>query len=97
MTAAARLFALPGEPSPSSQRCQRWNAGTHTWRHRSQGGNDGDRYSVEPLDESPSDDSRAKRYITTNHYSTSYPAALSPYLQVAGVLRDRDRRLVGSP
>ena len=85
MTAAARLFALPGEVSPASQWCQRWNGGTHTWRHRSQGGFDADRYSVEPLDESA-----AKRYITTNHYSSSYPAALSRW-----ALRDRDRRLVG--
>ena len=90
MTAAARLFALPGEPIPASQWCQRWNAGTHTWRHRSQGGFDADRYSVEPLDENPLDESRAKRYITANHYSTSYPAALARW-----ALRDRDSRLVG--
>lgn len=90
MTAAARLFALPGEASPASQWCQRWNAGTHTWRHRSQGGFDPDRYSVEPLDESPLHETTAKRYITTNHYSTSYPAALSRW-----ALRDRDRHLVG--
>ena len=90
MTAAARLFALPGEASPASQWCQRRNGGTHTWRHRSQGGFDADLYSVEPLDESPLHETTAKRYITTNHYSTSYPAALSPW-----ALRDRDRRLVG--
>ncbi len=58
------------EISPSSEWCQRWGSGEHTWRHRDEGGFDAAEYSVEPIDESI-----AKTCVTTNHYSGSYPAA----------------------
>jgi hypothetical protein len=62
------------EISPSSEWCQRWGAREHSWRHRSEGGfNPGD-YSVAPLA-----DTLAKAYVTSNHYSQSYPAAKFRY------------------
>ena len=58
------------EVSPSSLWCQRWTGGTHTWRHRHDGGFDSDAYFVDAIPEAV-----AKEYVTTNHYSASYPAA----------------------
>lgn len=66
-----RLFELPREAVPSSEWCQRWTGGRHTWRHRHQGGFDADRYHVTPIAES-----LARRYVIDNHYSASYPAAV---------------------
>lgn len=62
------------ELNPASDFCQRWNNRQHTWRHRSDGGFDRDSYAVETLDEPT-----AKEYVTTHHYSGSYPAARLRY------------------
>ncbi len=67
-----RLFPLDRPVLPASQWCQRWTGGAHSWRHRSDGGFDAERYSVALLDESA-----AKRFVTANHYSGTYPAALA--------------------
>lgn len=58
------------EISPSSDWCQRWESREHSWRHRTEGGFNPALYSVEALAEST-----AKAYVTTHHYSGSYPAA----------------------
>lgn len=62
------------ELNPASDYCQRWNHRQHTWRHRRDGGFDRDSYTVEALDEAI-----AKTYVTTHHYSGSYPAARLRY------------------
>lgn len=49
--------------------CQRWNAGQHSWRHRSDGGFDRARYEVAAIDRAT-----AKRFVIGHHYSGSYPA-----------------------
>jgi hypothetical protein len=65
---------MPSEIDPSSPFCQRWSGGRHSWRHTSEGGFDPARYTVDPLDETT-----AKTYVVTNHYSGSYPAARLRY------------------
>ncbi len=60
--------------SPSSEFCQRWADGRHTWRHASQGGFDADLYDVVPLDESV-----ARAFVTRHHYSGTYPAGRLAY------------------
>ena len=72
VTGATRAPAptLLVEVSPSSQWCQRWGSRAHTWQHRAAGGFDPAAYAVEPLSEAV-----AKDYVTTHHYSASYPAA----------------------
>ncbi len=82
---ARQLFTPPREVSPASEWSQRWTAGTHSWRHRSEGGFNPARYSVEPVDEAT-----AKSYVLANHYSASYPAASRRW-----ALRTQDRHLVG--
>ncbi|MET8006209.1 hypothetical protein [Nonomuraea glycinis] len=63
------------ELAPASDWCQRWLPGRrHTWRHRSQGGFNPDQYGVAPLKETD-----AKQYVTTRHYSGTYPAASLRY------------------
>lgn len=62
------------EVSPASEWCQRWEGGTHTWRHRRDGGFDASRYEVEAIDETA-----AKRYVLGHHYSGSYPASRLRY------------------
>jgi hypothetical protein len=62
------------EVMPSSEWCQRWNLGTHSWRHTREGGFDPRRYAVAPLNE-PS----AKCYVEAHHYSHTYPAARLRY------------------
>lgn len=61
------------EPQPSLF-CQRWWDGQHSWRHRSEGGFDADRYSVASIDETP-----AKEFVLRHHYSGTYPAAVHRY------------------
>lgn len=81
-----RLFPLASPVLPASEWCQRWTGGTHSWRHRSDGGFDPGRYSVTPLEETT-----AKQFIVTNHYSGTYPAALARW-----GLWEEGRRLVGA-
>jgi hypothetical protein len=50
--------------------CQRWTSRRHSWRHRSEGGFDPQDFAVEPLAELA-----AKRFVTTHHYSQTYPAS----------------------
>jgi hypothetical protein len=50
--------------------CQRWRAGTPTWRPVHEGGFNVRRYRVVPIPEAP-----ARRFIEENHYSRSFPAA----------------------
>jgi hypothetical protein len=66
---APAATVLP-EVSPSSQWCQRWTAGRHSWRHTSEGGFDPVRYLVEPISEDT-----ARTWVVQHHYSGSYPAA----------------------
>lgn len=54
--------------------CQRWRDGNHSFRHPRDGGFDPNNYTVEPIDELT-----AKRYVVTNHYSGTYPAASRRY------------------
>ncbi|MFD8565192.1 hypothetical protein ACFV1N_48690, partial [Streptosporangium canum] len=71
---ATRQLAL-GELDPASPWCQRWTESkTPSWRHRSEGGFDADRYGVAALSEAS-----AKQFILTHHYSGSYPAARLRY------------------
>lgn len=65
---------MTSEVSPASEWCQRWEHGTHTWRHRSDGGFDPNNYWIEPLDEAA-----AKAYVLAHHYSGSYPSARLRY------------------
>lgn len=51
-------------------RCQRWNAGQVSWRHRSEGGFDRARFRVEQIDTTT-----AKTFVTGHHYSRSMPAS----------------------
>lgn len=60
--------------TPANDWCQRWRTKRHTWRHKDEGGFDPNRYTVEIIDEAI-----AKRYVETNHYSGSYPAASRRY------------------
>ena len=79
---APAATVLP-EVSPSSQWCQRWTAGRHSWRHTSEGGFDPARYLVEPISEDT-----ARTWVVQHHYSGSYPAASRRYglLNRAGTL-----------
>lgn len=58
------------EYDPASDWCQRWRARQHSWRHRSEGGFEAERYSVEPISED-----EAKVYVCANHYSGTFPAS----------------------
>jgi hypothetical protein len=58
------------EINPASDLCQRWQAGEHSWRHKSEGGFDASRYTVEPITEQA-----AKSFVVREHYSGAYPAA----------------------
>ncbi|MGC4174368.1 hypothetical protein [Demequina sp.] len=68
--------------------CQRWDRGRHSFVRTSDGGFNPSRYRVEPIDELT-----AKTYVTTHHYSRTYPAAARRY----GLFHDPDdtRTLVG--
>lgn len=68
------------EVATSSEWCQRWTGGSHSWRHRSDGGFDSSLYTVASIDETT-----AKSYVVANHYSGSYPSALRRY----GLFTDR--------
>ena len=83
--AQQRLLPLGSLVSLASEWCQRWAGGAHSWRHRSQGGFDQDRYHVTTIDEMV-----AKRFVVANHYSGTYPAALGRW-----GLWEGERRLVG--
>jgi len=54
--------------------CLRWRDRRHSWRHRSDGGFDPDRYRVAPIEEAT-----AKAFVTAHHYSGTYPAAVRRY------------------
>jgi hypothetical protein len=54
--------------------CQRWRDRRYSWRHRSDGGFDPDRYRVAPIEEAA-----AKAFVTAHHYSGTYPAAVRRY------------------
>lgn len=74
------MSALPvhrdlAEISPATTgREQRWRNRQHSWVRTSDGGFDPARYTVEPVDETT-----AKGYVTTHHYSGTYPAASRRY------------------
>ena len=60
---------------PSSQWCQRWADGRHSWRHLSEAARfQPERYRVEPLA-----DAAARSYVVAHHYSAYYPAATHRY------------------
>jgi hypothetical protein len=55
--------------------CQRWNpGGIPSWRRPCDGGFDPSRYGAAPIGED-----QAKTFVTTRHYSRSYPAASQRY------------------
>ena len=62
------------EPGPALDYCQRWTGRRHSWRHTHEGGFDPNAYTVEAIPEKA-----AKAYVTTHHYSASYPAAKFRY------------------
>ena len=66
------LVEQPAEPA--SEFCQRWSRGQHSWRHRSDGGFDPDRFRVAPIPEH-----LARQFVTTHHYAGSYPATRLAY------------------
>lgn len=68
------MNATPFELNPASDFCQRWNNRQHSWRHRSDGGFDRDRYTVEPIAEQV-----AKDFVVRHHYSGTYPASIQRY------------------
>lgn len=57
--------------NPASNYCQRWREGSHSWRHRSEGGFDKRRYEVALIP----DDTTAKNFVVAHHYSRSFGAA----------------------
>lgn len=71
-TPTARPAPTPAEhpTSPSSDYCQRWSRGTHTWRHISEGGFDPRLYQVAPITEAA-----ARAFVIDEHYAASFPAA----------------------
>jgi hypothetical protein len=71
MVSGLELFP---EVSPSSEWCQRWDGGSHTWRHRRGVEFEPGRYEVAPL--SPT---AAKRYVLANHYASTFVAAKRCY------------------
>jgi hypothetical protein len=77
-----------GEVPTTSDWCQRWTHGEHSWRHVSDGGFDARHYAVEPIAEAA-----AKEFVVSHHYSHSYPAAMSRF----GLFDTRDgaARLAG--
>lgn len=68
--------------------CQRWRDRRHSWRHRSDGGFDPDRYRVGSLEEAT-----AKAFVTAHHNSRTYPAAVRRY----GMWDEPTGQLVGVP
>ena len=66
--------AYGADPTPASDRCQRWRNGRHSWRHRSEGGFDSSRYEVAEITEAD-----ARDFVVRHHYSRSYPAAVRRY------------------
>ena len=68
LPAAAALGQM--EMWPAGPWCQRWRGKQHSWRHRSEGGFDRERYWVGPLDEQG-----AKAFVLEHHYSGSFPAS----------------------
>src|SRR5690348_9385962 len=50
--------------------CQRWRDGQHHWRPVHEGGFDARRYRLVQVPEAP-----VRRFVTTHHYSHSFPAA----------------------
>lgn len=68
------MTALTRELQPASDTCQRWRNGTHSWRHRSEGGFDSSRYEVAEVAEAD-----AREFVVRHHYSRSYPAAVKRY------------------
>ncbi|MDR7277589.1 Mom family adenine methylcarbamoylation protein [Catenuloplanes atrovinosus] len=71
-----RLTTMPALEAgePASGWCQRWTGGTHSWRHRSEGGFDADRYGVVDLPEP-----LAQAFVLAHHYSRSWPNAKRRY------------------
>lgn len=57
--------------NPAGEYCQRWRNRDHTWRHRRDGGFDARHYDVAMIN----DDTTARQFVETHHYSGSYPAA----------------------
>lgn len=54
--------------------CLRWRTREHSWRHVSEGGFNHLLYDVSLLEEAP-----ARAFVTTHHYSSSWPAAKRRY------------------
>lgn len=53
---------------------QRWRSGQHSWRHTHEGGFDPARYTMGELDETA-----ARTFVETHHYSRAWPAARLRY------------------
>ena len=73
-TATRPAASVLPEVATATDRCQRWRDGQHAWRRPADGGFDRSRYTVAPVPESA-----AKRFVETQHYSRSYPAASRRY------------------
>lgn len=64
----------PSVNLPASEYCQRWSAGTHSWKHPTDGGFRASRYRVVELPEAI-----ARPFVERHHYAGSYPAARLAY------------------
>jgi hypothetical protein len=61
--------------TPRPGDCQRWRpGGIPSWRRPEDGGFDARRYGVADIEETP-----AKRFVCSFHYSATYPAAAQRY------------------
>ncbi|HLL66439.1 MAG TPA: hypothetical protein VK453_11920 [Micromonosporaceae bacterium] len=73
-------MTAPPQPAPSTPSvaaagwCQRWRHRDPAWRHRDHAGFDPDRYTVVEVNEAT-----ARRFTTTHHYASSWPAARLRY------------------
>jgi hypothetical protein len=60
---------------PASDYTQRWRERRHAWRHRSEGGFNRAEYEIAAIP----DDTTARAFVCTHHYSGTYPAARLRY------------------
>ncbi|MEU7802673.1 hypothetical protein AB0B10_25775 [Micromonospora arborensis] len=65
---------LPLPPQATSGFCQRWRAGRHSWRHRSEGG-----FDHRTLEVAAAPEAEVKRFVLDHHYAATFPAARLRY------------------
>src|SRR5215472_6793609 len=60
---------------PANDYTQRWRERKHSWRHKSEGGFNRADYEIAVIH----DDTTARTFVCTHHYSGTYPAARLRY------------------